>query len=182
MNKATFFVLLTAAVIFTTNVKAQETNYLRLSVEPGMVLNTKKDGKFALGGSIGWLTQDNFMAQNENNYLSVTLKAVNNPYGDGKILSSILNDKDDAFNYGTLLIGYRFTQQGIENGFYVEPRIGGALGASYGAFVFSPAAGYAYDHFDFSLFLDAGFGSKNNAIGEKNFFNLGLSIGYNIGL
>ncbi|HCM19772.1 MAG TPA: hypothetical protein DIC46_03150, partial [Porphyromonadaceae bacterium] len=65
MNKATFFVLLTAAVIFTTNVKAQETNYLRLSVEPGMVLNTKKDGKFALGGSIGWLTQDNFMAQNE---------------------------------------------------------------------------------------------------------------------
>lgn len=182
MKRIIFTVLLLAVLTFQS-VEAQETHYIHLSVDAGLVANTSRDKKFGLGGTIGWLTQDNLLSQNPNNYLSLSMKGFNNPYGGGKLISSINNDKNDSFNYIMPLLGYRFTQEGVADGFFVEPRIGAVFGAgSYAGFAFSPLAGYALQQFNFSLYCDMGFGSKESAILKKSFFTPGISVAYNINL
>ncbi|MBK5195898.1 MAG: hypothetical protein JJE08_07705 [Proteiniphilum sp.] len=179
--KKTIFILLFTVVTLTAT-QAQKSNYVHISGDAGFVVNTERDKKFGLGGTIGWLTYDNLISQNPYNYISLSVKGFNNPYGEGKFLGSMFNDKDDAFNYIMFLAGYRFTQQGLTEGLFVEPRMGVVIGASgYTGFAFSPMAGYAYRNFDFSLFCDMGFGNKVSAIRNKNFFTPGISIGYNIG-
>lgn len=180
--KRTFFIAVLFAVLTIGTVQAQNSNYIRISADAGLVVNTDRDKKFGLGGSIGWLTQDKWLSMGESNYFSLNVKALNNPYDDGKLFSSINNDEDDAFNYIMPLIGYRFALPGITDGFFAEPRIGAAFGSSYTAFAFSPMVGYAVQQFDFSLYCDMGFGGKTSAIGKKSFFTPGISIAYNIGL
>ncbi len=181
MKKKIFILLFTAVTLATA--EAQHSNYIRISGDAGLVVNTDRDKKFGLGGTISWLTQDNLLSQNPDNYITLSIKGFNNPYGDGKFLGSLFNDKDDAFNYIMPLAGYRLTQQGVADGLFVEPRIGAVFGASgYAGLAFSPLAGYAWQHFDFSLYCDMGFGSQSSAIHKKNFFTPGISIGYNIGL
>ncbi|WP_298650188.1 hypothetical protein [uncultured Proteiniphilum sp.] len=181
MKKTVFIVLLLAALTIQS-AEAQEYNYIHVSIDAGLVANTSHDKKFGMGGTLGWLTQDNLLAFNPRNYISLSVKAFNNPYGEGKFLSSIMNDANDAFNYIMPLVGYRFTQEGISNGFFVEPRIGAVFGSSYNGMAFSPIAGYAVQQFNFSLYCDMGFGSKESAILKKNFFTPGISVAYNISL
>lgn len=178
MKKLSLLLLLFIAV---TTVKSQE-NYIRISGEAGFVLNSERDKKMGLGGTVAWLTQDNLLSLNPNNYITLSVKGFNNPYGDGKLIGSVLNKESDAFNYIMPLAGFRITQSGIENGLFIEPRIGAVFGASYSGLAFAPLAGYAHKNFDFGIFCDMGFGSKNSAMLKKNFFTLGVSIGYNIGL
>lgn len=180
--KRTFFIFVLLVALTIQSAEAQESNYIHVSIETGMVANTNRDKKFGMGGTLGWLTQDNLTSLNPDNYISLSVKAFNNPYGEGKILSSIMNDADDAFNYVMPLIGYRFTQNGVSDGFFVEPRIGAVFGASYAGFAFSPIAGYALQQFNFSIYCDMGFGGKDSAILKKSFFTPGISIGYNISL
>lgn len=181
MNR--IFILFLFSLVTWGTVQAQRNNYIHLSGNAGVVINSERDKKFGIGGTVSWLAQDIFISQNPANYISLTLKAFNNPYGEGKLLSSIMNDKNDGFNYLMALAGYRITQQGISEGFFVEPRVGIALGASgYTGFAFAPQAGYAYRNFDFAVYCDMGFGWENSAVQKKNFFTPGLSIGYNFGL
>ena len=180
--KQILFIAVLLAALTIQSAEAQEANYIHVSMDAGLVVNTNRDKKFGMGGTLGWLTQDNFFSFNSNNYLSLNVKAFNNPYGEGKLLSSVLNDENDAFNYIMPLAGYRFTQQGVQNGFFIEPRIGAVFGSNYAGFAFSPIAGYAVQQFNFSLYCDMGFGSKNSAISKKNFFTPGISIAYNISL
>ncbi len=180
--KQSIFIFVLLAALTIQSAKAQESNYINISVDAGLVANTGRDKKFGMGGTIGWLTQDNLLSLNPNNYISLSVKAFNNPYGKGKLISSIKNDNDDGFNYIMPLAGYRFTQEGIANGFFVEPRIGAVFGASYAGFAFSPIAGYGVQQFNFALYCDMGFGNKTSAILKKNFFTPGISIGYNINL
>ncbi len=181
--KRTIFIVILLVALAVESAEAQELNYINVSVEAGIAANTSRDKKFGMGGTIGWLMRDNLLSLNPNNYISLGVKAFNNPYGEGKFLSSIMNKSDDAFNYLMPLAGFRFTQQGISDGFFVEPRIGAVFGASgYSGIAFSPIAGYAVQHFNFSLYCDMGFGNKNSAILKKNFFTPGISIAYNINL
>lgn len=180
MKKKIFLILFTVVTLGTA--QAQHSNYIRISGDAGFVVNSERDKKFGLGGTLSWLTQDIFIAKNSDNYISLGLKAFNNPYEEGKLITSIMNDKDDAFNYLMALAGYRITGQGISDGFFVEPRIGAVFGASgYTGFAFAPLAGYAYRNFDFAVYCDMGFGRENSAVLKKNFFTPGLSIGYNFG-
>ncbi|MDR2815736.1 MAG: hypothetical protein LBB62_03430 [Proteiniphilum sp.] len=180
--KRTIFIVILLAALTIQSAEAQESNYIHVSVDAGLVANAGQDKKFGLGGAIGWLTQDNLLSLNPNNYISLSVKVFNNPYGEGKILSSIMNDAGDAFNYIMPLAGYRFTQQGVAEGFFVEPRIGAVFGASYAGFAFSPIAGYAVQQFNFSIYCDMGFGNKKSAILKKSFFTPGISVAYNINL
>jgi hypothetical protein len=178
--KKTFFILLFAVVMLVT-AQAQESNYIRVSVDAGFTANSAHDRKFGMGGTVGWLAQDNLLSFNPNNYISLSVKGFNNPYGDGKLFSSINNDANDGFTYIAPLVGYRITQSGVSEGFFVEPRIGVAFaGSEYTAFAFAPIAGYAYENFEFGAFFDMGFSGKNNPIGKKSFFTPGISIAYNI--
>lgn len=180
MKKIIFTLLFSIGILMSA--KGQFNNYIRLSGDIGIVSNSEQNKKFGIGGTVAWLAMDNLLSNNPNNFISLNIKGFNNPYGEGKILSSILNDADDAFNYIMPLIGYRFTQNGMEEGFFIEPRIGAAFGASYTAFAFSPLAGYSYLNLDFSLFIDMAFGTKNSAIGKKSCITPGVSIAYNFGL
>lgn len=176
----TIFILLFSLVTLTTT-QAQKSNYFRISGDAGIVVNTERDNKSGMGGTLGWLAQDNLFSFNPNNYISLSIKGFNNPYGGGKLVGSILNGKNDGFNYIMPLLGYRITQQGVADGFFAEPRIGIVIGSGYTGFAFSPIAGYAYRKFDFSLFCDMGFDDDMSAILKNNFFTPGVSIGYNIG-
>jgi hypothetical protein len=180
--KRVIFIIILLAALTVKSVEAQETNYIYISLDAGLVVNSGQDKKFGMGGTIGWLTQDNLFSFNPNNYLSLSLRAFNNPYGDGKLLSSINNDANDGFTYIMPLLGYRFTQEGIADGFFAEPRMGIVFGSGYTGFAFSPIAGYALQQFSFSLYCDMSFGNKENAILKKNFFTPGVSITYNFGL
>lgn len=181
--KQTIFIIMLLAALTVQPAKAQESNYIHISVDAGLVINTSRDKKFGLGGTIGWLTRDNLFSMNPDNYITLSMKAFNNPYGEGKFISSIRNKTDDGFTYIMPLAGYRITQQGIADGFFIEPRIGAVFGgSSYTGLAFSPIAGYAVQQFDFSLYCDMGFGNKNSAIRKKNFFTPGISIAYNISL
>lgn len=181
MNRTIFYLILLSTMNIAT-VNAQKNHYIHLSFDAGGVVNTSQDKLFGMGGTIGWLTKDNIMTFNPNNYLSLSIKAFNNPYNGGKFISSIMNNANDAFNYIVPLVGCRFTQDGIENGFFIEPRVGVAIGSDYTGFVLSPSAGYAVKQFNLSAYCDMGFGSKQNAILKKSFFTPGISIGYNIGI
>ena len=180
MKKNLFLVVL--SLIFFVNAQAQYDNYLRISGDMGFIVNSERNKKLGMGGNISWLTTDNLLSLNKNNFISLGVKAHNNPYGDGKFISSIMNEKDDAFNYLLPFVGYRITQRGVENGFFIEPRIGVAIGPSYTAFTFAPLAGYAYNAFDFSIYCDMGFGNEEGPILKKQFYNIGFSIAYNISL
>ena len=178
--KKTILILLFTAVTLTAT-QAQKSNYIHLSGEAGLVVNTERDNKSGLGGTVGWFTQDNLFIFNPDNYISLSVKGFNNPYGEGRLIGSILNDKNDGFNYIMPLIGYRITQHGVTDGFFVEPRMGIVIGSGYTGFAFSPIAGYAYRNLDFSLFCDMGLSDKVSAIRKQNLFTPGISIGYNIG-
>lgn len=179
MKKAIFMLLF---VVLTASISAQESNYIRVSGDAGWVVNTNRGKKFGMGGTIGWITVDNWISKNSNNYLTLHLKGFNNPYGEGKLISSILNDKGDAFNYIAPLVGYRFTQAGASNGFFAEPRVGVVFGSKHTAFAFAPLAGYTHENIEFSIFCDMGFSGKNSAIREKHFFTPGISVAYNIAI
>ncbi|HBT85864.1 MAG: hypothetical protein PHO13_00615 [Fermentimonas sp.] len=179
MKKTIFTLLFSIGILMSAN--AQFTSYIRLSGDIGIVSNSEKDKKFGVGGTVSWLTVDNLISGNEYNYISLGIKGFNNPYGEGKLFSSIMNDEDDGFNYIMPLLGYRFTQKGVEEGFFIEPRIGAAFGASYTAFAISPLAGYSFNNLDFSIYCDMGFGSEISAIQKKSFFTPGLSIAYSFG-
>jgi len=176
--KRAIFIIILLTTLTITSVEAQESNYIHISLDAGLVVNSSQDKKFGMGGTIGWLTQDNLFSLNPNNYLSLSLRAFNNPYGEGKLLSSINNDADDGFTYLMPLLGYRFTQEGVADGFFVEPRMGFVFGSGYTGFAFSPIAGYTVQRFGFSLYCDMGLGSKESAILKKNFFTPGASIAY----
>jgi hypothetical protein len=180
--KTTIFILLFTVFSFIST-QAQHSNFIRLSVDAGLVVNTERDNQFGMGGTLSWFIQDNLFSFNPDNYISIGITGFNNPYGEGKLIGSILNDKKDGFNYIMPLLGYRITQQGIADGFFAEPRMGIVIGSGYTGFAFSPLAGYAYRNFDFSLFCDMGFSDKVSfAMRKKNFFTPGISIGYNIGI
>lgn len=180
MNRLFFIFLFTMVALST--MQAQKNNYIHISADGGLIVNSERDEKIGLGGTLSWLTVDNLIAPQTNNYISLGIKAINNPYNGGKFITSINNDKNDAFNYLMALAGYRITQQGISAGFFVEPRLGVVFGAGgYTGFAFAPLAGYAYHNFDFAVYCDMGFGRENSAILKKNFFTPGLSIGYNFG-
>ncbi len=165
-----------------TSAKGQFDNYVKLSADLGIVANSERDKNIGAGGTISWLTTDVLFSRSNHNYISVSIKAFNNPYEEGKFISSILNGLDDGFNYIRPLLGYRFSQNGFDEGFFIEPRVGAAFGSSYTALAFSPLAGYTYQNFDFSIFCDLGLGSKNNAVLKKNFFTPGLTVAYSFGL
>lgn len=177
-----FIFLVVFCIISFVNAQAQYDNYLRISGDMGSIVNSQRDKKFGMGGNISWMITDNLLSLNSNNFVTLGLKAHNNPYGEGKFLSSINNNKDDAFNYLLPFVGYRITQKGVENGFFIEPRIGVAIGPNYTAFAIAPLAGYAYNAVDFSLYCDMGFGNEESPIGKKQFYNIGLSVAYNIKL
>lgn len=180
--KKTILIVILFAALTIQSAEAQQSNYIHISVDAGLVVNTGQDKKFGLGGTLGWLTQDNLLSLNPNNFISLSVKAFNNPYGEGKLLSSINNSANDGFTYIMPLAGYRITQEGVSNGFFVEPRIGAVFGDSYTGLAFSPIAGYAVRQFDLSIYCDMGFSSKEAPILKKNFFTPGISIAYNIGL
>lgn len=179
--KKTIFIVILLTALTVQSAKAQS-NYIRISADAGLVVNTGQDKKFGMGGTLGWLTGDNLLSLNPNNYISLSVKAFNNPYGEGKLFSSINNDADDGFTYIMPLAGYRITQGGISDGFFVEPRIGAVFSSGYNGLAFSPIVGYAVQQFDFSLYCDMGFGSKESPILKKNFFTPGISIAYNFSL
>ncbi len=182
MNKRKLIILLIAIVSSAGLVKAQTGNFINVSGQMGFVTNSKQDRKFGVGGSAAFLLQDNFLAVNQDNYLTFTLKAFNNPFLDGKLIKSVLNNAYDAFNYIGILAGYRFTAGGAEDGFYVEPRLGVGALAGGANFLFSPVVGYGYRNFDFGIFGDMGFRGKPMATNTNNAFTVGLTVGYNIAL
>jgi hypothetical protein len=174
--------LLLIAVITAVSASSQQ-NFLNISAQAGSVLNTDQDKSFGIGGSVTWLHQDGYLAKSENNYLTLTLKGFNNPYGEGKFISSVLNDKGDGFNYITALAGYRVAFQQITDGFFLEPRLGvGFFAEKKSSFLFSPMVGYTVKKIDIGVYCDMGFSKENYAIKKDNFFTLGVSVGYNIGL
>lgn len=162
--------------------RAQFVNYIRISGDMGSTVNSQRDKKFGMGGNISWLATDNILSLNNNNFISLGVKAHNNPYGEGKFVTSIMNKKNDAFNYIMPFAGFRITQNGVESGFFIEPRIGILIGSGYSAFAFAPMAGYAYNKFDFSVYCDMGFGNEVSAIKKKHIYNIGVSIAYNLKL
>jgi hypothetical protein len=50
------------------------------------------------------------------------------------------------------------------------------------SFLFSPMVGYTVKKIDIGVYCDMGFSKENYAIKKDNFFTLGVSVGYNIGL
>ena len=181
MKRAILLIILLVSLTIRS-IEAQESNYIRVSLDAGLIANSSYDKKFGLGGTIGWLTQDNMLSFNPNNYLSLSIKAFNNPYGEGKFFSSINNDANDGFTYIMPLLGYRFTREGIANGFFIEPRLGMVFGSGYYGFALSPIAGYAVQQFNFSLYCDMGIGGAASAILKKSFFTPGISVAYNFSL
>lgn len=170
-------------ILIAVTIYPQENNYIRISGDMGFVANTGRDKKFGLGGTISWVTVDHLISKSDNNFFAFHLKGFNNPYMEGKIISSILNKKNDAFNYILPLVGYRITRSGMANGLFIEPRAGVAIGAGkYTAFTLSPLIGYTSRNFEYSLFCDMGFGGKNSAMLKKYFFTPGISVAYNIAI
>ncbi len=179
--RKTILILILGFLSFV-NAQAQYDNYIRISGGMGSTINSQRDKKLGMGGDVSWLTTDYLISLNYNNFFTLGIKAHNNPYGEGKFISSILNKKNDAFNYIMPFAGYRITQHGVENGFFIEPRIGAVFGSGYSAFAFAPIAGYAFSNFDISIYGDMGFGSEENAILKTNFYTIGVSFAYTLKL
>lgn len=147
---------------------------IKVSPEAGMILKSNKSNKLGAGGTISLMYSHNYFSNENSDAFSLSIKGFNNPWDGGKIVSSILNGKSDAFNYLAVLVGY---QKKIKS-YYIKPRIGFAKSYDYTAFIFSPQIGYSYQNFDFGLFMDVAAGNDNTPIGDKNFNTLGLSVGY----
>lgn len=158
--------------------KAPVNRYITVSAEAGSILGSDKDKSFGVGGTLGYMAADQIFGQS-NNMVTLSLKAFHNPYEDGKFFSSVFNNKNDGMNYIALLGGYRFIMQSVENGWYIEPRMGVTAAASYFGFIASPKGGYTYKQWDFSAFADASFGSPENNLGKKSITAAGVGIGYN---
>jgi len=99
----TIFILLFSLVTLTTT-QAQKSNYFRISGDAGIVVNTERDNKSGMGGTLGWLAQDNLFSFNPNNYISLSIKGFNNPYGGGKLVGSILKMMDSITSCHYLVI------------------------------------------------------------------------------
>ncbi len=103
---------------------------------------------------------------------------------------NIKGDKeiDDSFNYFQILAGYRFTQRIKYDGFYYEQKAGYILWDFHDndknnqAFVITSSYGYVFRNYDFAVFADAGFSQRPTNIAQKQFYALGISVGYNFGL
>lgn len=159
--------------------------YIHISGDCGFLLNSDQDRKIGLGSTVSFLIPDNWLVSNERNYFTLGVKGLNNPVYNGKFFSSINNNTLDAFNYFQVLAGYRFCERIPENGWYFEYRLGLTLfdlNFNNYAFSFSPAFGYVYNQFDFSVFSDINVADTYTALGKKEFYTLGVSIGYDIGL
>lgn len=181
------FITLTLCALVLFSVMGQENyykydNYIRVAGNIGLSASTEHNEKIGIGGEITWLTGDNLFLLNRNNFMTLGIKGFNNPYGEGKYVSSIMNGEGDAFNYIMALVGYRVTKLGAGQGFFIEPRTGVAFGSNYSAFAFSPLAGYSYNNIEFSIYCDMGFSSKRNALRKTNFFTPGVSLAYNFKL
>lgn len=172
MKRLLFTMLLVAMFSFSSY--SQYQFGIKVAPEAGMILKSDKSNKLGVGGTISLMYSHNYFSSENSDAFSITLKGFNNPWNGGKIVSSILNGKSDAFNYLSVLAGY---QKKIKS-YYIEPRIGFAKGYDYTAFIFSPQIGYSYRNFDFGLFLDVAAGNEETPIGGKGFNTLGLSIGY----
>ncbi len=168
---------------FAASAQAQSGNYIHISAQTGFVVNSAHDRKLGLGGNAAFLLSDKLIDKNQKNFWTFSIKAFNNPIEDGEFFSSFNNKEYDAFNYVGLLAGYRYTLQGMQNGFYAEPRLGyGVLASGRSAFLFAPVVGYTYNNIDFALFCDMGFSGNKMTIQKNQFITLGLSVGYNIGI
>ena len=180
--KTKFYALVAAVILTAGTISAQSKTYVNVSLQGGYVANSEQDKKIGIGGTVAIMQQD-FLFNAEKNYLTLTIKGFNNPILDGKFITSILNEERDCFNYVAPMLGYRMTTGSAANGFYVEPRVGYAFLASPGkAFLVAPQVGYAFNGFDVALFGDLGFSGNPTVAGPENFYTVGLSIGYNIGL
>ena len=177
------------AIVLIAGVSSAQTPkdkvYIHISGDCGLVLNSDQDRKTGLGSTISFLIPDNWLLSNERNYFTLGVKGLNNPVYKGKFISSINNNSLDAFNYFQFLAGYRFCERIPENGWYFEYRLGLTmfdLNFNNYAFDFSPAFGYVYHKFDFSIFGDLNAAAANTVVGKNEFYTLGVSIGYDIGL
>lgn len=180
--KTKFYALVAAVILTAGTISAQSKTYVNVSLQGGYVVNSERDEKIGIGGTVAIMQQD-FLFNAEKNYLTLTVKGFNNPYGDGKFITSIMNEEKDGFNHLDLLAGYRITGGDAQNGIFVEPRIGTALVYDWKpALLFSPTVGYATRGFEVALFGDFGFHNANLAIKKQNFTTVGISLGYNIGL
>ena len=56
MKRAIFILLFFMAILGT--MQAQKKNYIHISGDAGVVVNSERDEKFGLGGTLSWLTQD----------------------------------------------------------------------------------------------------------------------------
>lgn len=133
---------LACSVLAFAQEKVLDRRFISVSAEAGINAGSDKDKKFGLGGSVEYIMPDKLF-HNQRHYLTVGLKGFNNPYDDGKFVSSIFNKSNDGLNYIALLGGYRMVQNTVENGWYFEPRIGYTRAASYNGFIFAPKGGYA---------------------------------------
>ncbi|WP_297983169.1 hypothetical protein [uncultured Chryseobacterium sp.] len=178
---------LCAALLLSASVSAnaQDTEnsrkFISVSGEAGFVLNSDMDKTFGLGGTVSYMVQD-MIFNHAKNYVTVGLKGFSNPYSGGKFISNIGNNKNDGMNYSALLGGYRFIFDTVQNGWYVEPRLGVAMaGGNYFGAIIAPKAGLTYNNWDFAAFTDLSFGGENN-LGKNSFATAGLGIGYIFGL
>lgn len=181
--KTKIFAFLIFSIFAIGAISAQSLMYLNISADGGFVTNSAEDRKFGVGGSAAFFLQDNLIAKTDRHFWTITARAFNNPILDGKIISSVLNKKTDAFNYIGLLAGYRIATGDMQNGLFVEPRVGTAF--TYGwnpLFLLSPTAGYAIQGFQVGAFGDFGFGGKDLVIGKKSLVTIGISLGYNFNL
>lgn len=166
-----------AATLSFSQDSSSSKSYLSASVDGGVVLNSDADKIYGLGGTVTYAAQD-ILFGSDKNYTTITFKGFNNPYDGGSFVSSIGNNKNDALNYISFLLGYRFVKDDFENGFYFEPRVGIVQAADFSGVMVSPKIGYVINRFDVSAFADGAYGGGENNIGEDFIFTAGLSLGY----
>lgn len=177
------FAFLVFSIFAVGTLSAQSLKYLNVSIQGGSVTNSVEDKKIGVGGSTALFLQDNLIAKTDRHFWTITARAFNNPIRDGKFISSVLNKKTDAFNYVGLLAGYRLSTGDMQNGLFLEPRVGTAL--VYGwkpTFLVSPTVGFATRGFEVGAFGDFGFSNENLVMGKDNFVTVGISLGYNFNL
>ncbi len=172
------------------------TVYLHLSGQYGRVLtHSENELMNGIGGTMSFLLPIDFVYNRYNryrNYYTIGIKGFNSPHIGKPYLSSMNikgdHEVDDSFNYFQILGGYRFCERIRYDGTYFEPRIGYILwdfhDNDFGnqAVVISPAFGYVFRNYDFAGFCDFGISQRHNNTGERIFFTLGISVGYNFGL
>lgn len=177
------FTLLIFSLFAVGTLSAQSLKYLHVSAQAGSVTNSVEDKKIGIGGTAALFLQDNLIAKTDRHFWTITARAFNNPIRDGKFISSVLNKETDAFNYIGLLAGYRMATGDMQNGLFIEPRVGTALVWDWKpTFLFSPTVGYAMNGFEIAAFGDLGFSNHQLVMGKDNFVTVGISLGYNFNL